>query len=126
MRLPLAAAALLLAAGTSQADCALPGGADDTAAAGGLEVAYRFEPAPRVGRPFAMVLAVCGPGTELAAVDAVMPAHRHGMNYRPTVAETGPGAYRAEGFLLHMPGPGSSASTCAPGRGRRGCGRPST
>jgi hypothetical protein len=33
-----------------------------------------------------------------------MPAHRHGMNYRPTVAARGGGRYRAEGLLLHMPG----------------------
>ncbi len=33
-----------------------------------------------------------------------MPAHRHGMNYKPTVISTLPGTYVAEGFLLHMPG----------------------
>ncbi len=29
-------------------------------------------------------------------VDADMPAHRHGMNYRATVATLSPGGYRAE------------------------------
>jgi len=33
-----------------------------------------------------------------------MPEHRHGMNYRPTVATSGEGRYRAEGLLFHMPG----------------------
>jgi hypothetical protein len=37
-------------------------------------------------------------------IDAVMPQHRHGMNYRPTVAALGDGRFRAEGLLLHMPG----------------------
>jgi hypothetical protein len=26
------------------------------------------------------------------------------LNYRPTVAARGPGTYRAEGLLFHMPG----------------------
>ena len=37
-------------------------------------------------------------------IDAVMPEHKHGMNYRPTVTSLGNGRFRAEGFLLHMPG----------------------
>jgi hypothetical protein len=36
-------------------------------------------------------------------VDAQMPEHRHGMNYRPTVSATGNGRYVAEGLLFHMP-----------------------
>jgi len=94
---------VLLAAGTARAGCALPGGVDGIARADGHAVAYRFEPAPKVGRPFAALIRVCGPAAKLAAVDATMPAHRHGMNYKPTVSETEQG-YRAEGFLLHMPG----------------------
>ncbi|HZM36011.1 MAG TPA: cytochrome c peroxidase [Burkholderiales bacterium] len=37
-------------------------------------------------------------------VDAHMPAHRHGMNYAPEVTSLGPGRWRAEGLLFHMPG----------------------
>jgi hypothetical protein len=37
-------------------------------------------------------------------VDARMPEHRHGMNYRPTITATGEGRYRAEGLMLHMAG----------------------
>jgi hypothetical protein len=33
-----------------------------------------------------------------------MPAHRHGMNYRPSVASLAGGRFRAEGLLFHMPG----------------------
>jgi hypothetical protein len=33
-----------------------------------------------------------------------MPEHRHGMNYRPTLASRGDGRYLAEGLLFHMPG----------------------
>ena len=33
-----------------------------------------------------------------------MPDHRHGMNYRPSVAALAPGRYRAQGLLFHMPG----------------------
>lgn len=79
------------------------------AASAAYEVAFRPDPAPiAVSRHFALDIAVCpkagaNPPTSLA-VDAHMPAHRHGMNYRPTVAMLAPGRYRAEGLLFHMPG----------------------
>ena len=38
------------------------------------------------------------------AIDARMPHHRHGMLVQPTVVRTGPGTFRAEGLMLHMPG----------------------
>ena len=60
------------------------------------------------GRHFSVDVALCadprGAMPTLLRVDATMPDHRHGMNYRPTLAATGPGRYRAEGLLLHMPG----------------------
>jgi hypothetical protein len=74
-----------------------------------FEIAFAVVPAPIVtGALFALDIVVCpragvAPPTGLA-VDAVMPEHRHGMNYRPTVAARGPGTYRAEGLLFHMPG----------------------
>jgi hypothetical protein len=37
-------------------------------------------------------------------LDAQMPAHGHGMNYRPTTERLGPGRFRATGLMLHMPG----------------------
>jgi hypothetical protein len=33
-----------------------------------------------------------------------MPAHGHGMNYRPTMTEIEPGHFRVSGLMLHMPG----------------------
>ena len=59
-------------------------------------VAWRADPAVPVGRHFALDVEVCPragaamPAT--LAVDATMPAHRHGMNYTPTVTATGPAA----------------------------------
>jgi hypothetical protein len=51
---------------------------------------------------------VCAKGQGAAPaglrVDATMPEHRHGMNYRATVAPQGGGRYVAEGLLFHMPG----------------------
>ena len=44
------------------------------------------------------------PAPESLKVDAHMPEHRHGMNYAPTLKALGPGRWRAEGLMLHMPG----------------------
>ena len=61
-----------------------------------------------VGRHFSLQVQVCAdPGKALPQtlrVDADMPAHRHGMNYRTTVKGLGEGAFLAEGLLFHMPG----------------------
>ncbi len=38
------------------------------------------------------------------AVDADMPAHRHGMNTKPEVTPAGERRYRAAGMLFHMQG----------------------
>ena len=72
-------------------------------------VAWRAEPAPiSVGRHFALDVETCPrAGAAMPAklvVDATMPAHRHGMNYAPTVTAAGPGRWRVEGLLFHMPG----------------------
>ncbi len=37
-------------------------------------------------------------------VDAQMPVHKHGINYRPSVLHKGGGRFIVEGLLLHMPG----------------------
>lgn len=75
---------------------------------GGSEVLAMPEPAPlEVGRQFALRLALCGDasGWTVREVDARMPQHGHGINYRASVsAEAEEGTYRAEGLLLHMPG----------------------
>ncbi len=58
----------------------------------------------RVGEPFAIRISLCIPMQELEEVDAGMPAHGHGMNYRPTVSPGTDGVVTADGFLFHMPG----------------------
>ncbi len=69
-----------------------------------------FRPDPlriEVGEPFALAVSVCtrrGGPAELLAVDANMPEHRHGMNYRAAIVAKGDGRFRAEGLLFHMPG----------------------
>lgn len=73
-------------------------------------IAYRTDPVRiAVGKPFAVDLVVCP--REAAAtidelrVDAHMPEHRHGMNYKASVKPQGTlGRYRAEGLMFHMPG----------------------
>jgi hypothetical protein len=95
--------ALALAATAAQA-CELPGGMVQKLQAQTHEVVFRTQPAAlKVGEHFIVEFAVC-PAPESVRVDAWMPEHRHGMNYRPTVAGQGGGRYRAEGLMFHMAG----------------------
>jgi len=73
--------------------------------ADGVVLAYAPRPAPfPLGRHFRLEVAVCGAPATGLQVDADMPAHRHGMNYRSTVKALGHGRFRVEGMLFHMPG----------------------
>jgi hypothetical protein len=86
------------------AACELPGGDAQKIQANRYLVLYRTQPAAlKVGEHFALEFAVC-PTPQSVRVDAWMPEHRHGMNYRPTVTATGEGRYKAEGLMLHMAG----------------------
>lgn len=72
-------------------------------------LAFRTQPHKiEIGKHFALELALCqkegAVAPESVRVDAHMPEHRHGMNYRTTVTATGQGRYRAEGLMFHMPG----------------------
>ena len=82
-----------------------------------IRLVYKTVPAvPVVGRHFALEIALCPTASAAApatprgnapatlSVDAHMPEHRHGMNYRPSVSRRGPGLYRAQGLMFHMPG----------------------
>ncbi|MBL8346797.1 MAG: hypothetical protein JNN03_15265 [Rubrivivax sp.] len=72
---------------------------------GPLQLSWRAEPeALAVGRPFALLLHLCPAAARVLRVDATMPEHRHGMNYRPSVKPLGDGRWRAEGLLWHMAG----------------------
>jgi hypothetical protein len=50
------------------------------------------------------VIRVCPADATLVRVDATMPEHRHGMNYRPSLKALGDGRWRAEGLMFHMAG----------------------
>ena len=111
----LAAAALTsapaaaLACGESLPAASRLQAAPDGPAAQGWQLALAPQPAPlTVGWHFALAIVLCAPpGQALPAslaVDAWMPAHRHGMNYRASVRALGDGRYLAEGLMLHMPG----------------------
>jgi hypothetical protein len=103
MRALLLAVPIAAAAAAGEA-CELPGGAAQRIKSPRHLVLYRAQPAPlRIGEHFALEFVVC-PAPESVRVDAWMPEHRHGMNYRPTVAAQGGGRYRAEGLMLHMGG----------------------
>ena len=63
---------------------------------------------PKVGEPFEVRVRLC----DDAEADvkgqlsgrAQMPAHGHGMNYRPPTAHLTKGRATLTGYLLHMPG----------------------
>lgn len=71
-------------------------------------VAWRAVPAIHVGEFFRLQIATCSregqPMVRTLRVDAQMPEHKHGMDYRASVRPQGPGRFVAEGMLLHMPG----------------------
>jgi hypothetical protein len=73
--------------------------------AGPVTLAWLPRPQPLpLDRAFQVELQVCGATPAAVAVDADMPAHRHGMNYRSRVQAAGEGRYLATGLLFHMPG----------------------
>ena len=110
--------ALLSAAGSVPAQAPAPDGRCGTA----LDARHRVEvdgaqhrlafvpvPAPLAsGRHLSLDIVVCprlgasAPGA--LKVDADMPAHRHGMNYRPLAVPQGSGRFRVDGLMFHMPG----------------------
>ena len=61
-----------------------------------------------VGKPFSMTLSVClKDGNQFAGkvkINAMMPMHKHGMNYKPTVKKVSTGKFEIKGFVFHMPG----------------------
>jgi hypothetical protein len=78
-----------------------------------IAISYSTIPAKiLVGQPFVLDLAACPkqldgeirPVSDRVRMDAHMPEHRHGMNYRAKVESLGSGRYHSEGWLFHMPG----------------------
>ena len=104
-----ALAAALVAAAAHAAACELPGGGARTVDSPRYALAYRTQPARiAVGEHFVVEIAVCAKGNAAPpgalAVDAWMPEHRHGMNYKSGVSALGGGRFRVEGLMFHMPG----------------------
>jgi len=107
MKRAAALAAALLPACAAACEPALRGAGVQTIAGQQYVLAWRA-PAPLpLAEFFAIDFAVCerdGGRIDMPRVDATMPEHGHGMNYRPAVAPQGKGRFRADGLLLHMPG----------------------
>ena len=110
----VAHAVIVVVGGLAIADVALAcGGAAPTpkrtAESPRYVVAWQTTPAPPVvGEHFVVDLTVCPkPGVKRPSsvrIDAQMPEHRHGMNYRPSLVAAGGERYRAQGLMFHMPG----------------------
>ena len=100
----LLTAVLLVGTASAQACPLMP--ADGTLVQqGGVQLAWRSEPAAIAnGQPFVLRVALCPQTAKLMRVDASMPEHRHGMNYRPTLKPLGPGLWQVDGMLWHMAG----------------------
>jgi len=103
-----AVAAVILGCAATAEACHLPGGGKHVEG-NAYSIAYRTQPERiSVGEHFAMELAVCSKATsalpETIGIDAWMPEHRHGMNYKAGIRALGQGRFTAEGLMLHMPG----------------------
>lgn len=108
--------AALASAGLPAAALAQGAGACGSGIAGAQRIenpryVVAFAPQPAhwaLGRHFALEFEVCpkagAPLPDQVRVDARMPEHGHGMNYRPSLQAKGPGRWRAEGLMLHMAG----------------------
>jgi len=114
--------ALMPAVAGAQA-CPLTAADGERLTGSSVSIAWRAEPAAiPIGRHFSLRLLACTPeqrpfaGT--LAVDASMPVHRHGMNYRATVRSEGNGRFVVEGLLFHMPGQWRIAIDADTGSGR--------
>ncbi len=73
-----------------------------------LNVALKIKPGTiPVSAPFQVEITVCDRPARFptrVTLDAVMPLHQHGMNYKPNVRKLASGRYLADGLLFHMPG----------------------
>ncbi len=105
----VALAATVFAAGTAAACGEQITGATRRIESASYEIVFKSVPGPiETGKHFSLDFAVCPRGDaqrpDAVRVDAVMPEHRHGMNYRPVVVARGGDLYRADGLMFHMPG----------------------
>ena len=75
----------------------------------GVVLLYRLKSPPlAVAQHFTLQFRACRGDRVLAVenfkLDAVMPAHQHGMNYHASVSLQADGLVEARGLLFHMPG----------------------
>jgi hypothetical protein len=109
-RIPLSVAVLpLVVSWTASAMACPPQQGFTTLASAEAEIAYRWQPERlKVGQFFEAEVIACRAPDDGAVreviFDAQMPAHGHGMNYRPTAVALAPGRFRISGMMLHMPG----------------------
>lgn len=98
-------AAFFLGAVTGAAVAEPCHGSIGIAKAGAAHFAIDGDKPLRVGEQTSLSIRACASGkAPLLSFDAVMPAHGHGLNYRPELTETEPGRWRVEGLLFHMAG----------------------
>ena len=79
---------------------------------GAVQAMWKVEGAPiaaaiKQSKLFSVEVQVCPATALLTRVDATMPEHLHGLNYRPSVQRIGDakdGRWRADGLMFHMPG----------------------
>jgi hypothetical protein len=75
----------------------------------GVDITWRAQPHPiAVGKPFSVEFEVCPRNANTVIdrlqVDAWMPEHQHGMNYRPSLTGRSTALMQANGLVFHMPG----------------------
>ncbi len=110
VRVGLAAIALVLAQGTAALSACSTGegapmqGPPDAP----WKVAIALDPkgVPPSAR-FQADISICPANSGVPShitVDATMPAHKHGMNYKPRVLRAENGRYEVKDLLFHMPG----------------------
>lgn len=109
MRFILALAALCFScqSANAQASCAKDADLSQSLVLAKNDQRLFVEPDPktrRVGDLFTLTVTLCDQNSQLTKVNAVMPSHGHGMNYRPSISKLEAGRFAAEGLLFHMPG----------------------
>ena len=103
-----ALAAALVSVATQGVACELPAGGYFVDSPR-YSLSYRTAPGRiSVGEHFALDFSICPkdgrPPPSTVAVDAWMPVHKHGMNYKAEVKSYGGGRFYATGLMFHMPG----------------------
>jgi hypothetical protein len=105
MRRSFGIAAIAAFTAAPAASCPLPSTALQQ---GAVQAVWKVEGAPiAVGKLFSVEVQVCPANAVLTRVDATMPEHQHGMNYRPSLQRIGDAKdsrWRADGLMFHMTG----------------------